>query len=157
MVYGAGASFGYKGFELSFFFTGVAQTSLFVDGASMYAFQMGLGTYNIMREYYDNRWTPQTPDAKYPRVSPMQNPNNNRTNTMFLQDAGYLRLKSAEVAYNIHLKQGRRAGLESIRVFINGYNLMTWDKIKVIDPESDYGTGGYPLQRSVNFGTQLTF
>jgi TonB-linked SusC/RagA family outer membrane protein len=157
IVYGAGASLGYKGFELSFFFTGVAQTSIFVDGPSMYAFQMGLGTYNILHEYYDNRWTPQTPDAKYPRASPLQNPNNNRTSTMFLQSGNYLRLKSAEVAYNIKLHPGKRAGLESIRLFINGYNLVTWDKIKVIDPESEYGTGGYPLQRSVNFGTQLTF
>ncbi|MBO9732795.1 MAG: TonB-dependent receptor [Chitinophaga sp.] len=157
IVYGAGASFGYKGFELSFFFTGAAQASLFVDGPSMYAFAMGLGTFNILHEYYDNRWTPGNPNAKYPRVSPLQNPNNNRTSTMFLQNAAYLRLKSAEVAYNIHLKQGRRAGPEGIRIFVNGFNLMTWDKIKAIDPESEYGTGGYPLQRSVNFGTQLTF
>jgi TonB-linked SusC/RagA family outer membrane protein len=157
IVYGAGASFGYKGFELSFFFTGVAQTSLFVDGPSMYAFQMGLGTYNILHEYYDHRWTPQTPDARYPRVSPYENPNNNRTSTLFLRDASYVRLKSAEVAYNLKLKQGKRPGPQSIRIFINGYNLITWDKIKVVDPESDYGTGGYPLQRSVNFGAQVTF
>lgn len=157
IVYGAGASFGYKGFELSVFFTGAAQASLFVDGPSMYAFQMGLGTFNILHEYYDNRWTPENTNAKYPRVSPLQNPNNNRTSTQFLQNASYLRLKSAEIAYNIKLKHGSRPGLEGIRLFINGYNLMTWDKIKVIDPESEYGTGGYPLQRSVNFGTQLTF
>lgn len=157
MVYGAGASFGYKGFELSVFFTGVARTSLFVDGPSMYAFQMGLGTYNIMREYYDNRWTPQNTNAKYPRASPLQNPNNNRTSTLFLQDAGYIRLKSAEIAYNFEVAALKKRGLENIRLFINGYNLATWDKIKVIDPESNYGTGGYPLQRSINFGAQLSF
>lgn len=157
IVYGAGASFAWKGFELSVFFTGAAKASLFVDGPSMYAFQMGLGTFNILHEYYDNRWTPENPNAKYPRVSPLQNPNNNRTSTMFLQNASYVRLKSAEVAYNIHLKHGSRPGLEGIRLFINGYNLITWDKVKAIDPESEYGTGGYPLQRSINFGTQLTF
>ena len=157
IVYGAGASFGYKGFELSLFFTGVAHTSLFVDGPSMYPFQMGLGTYNILREYYDNRWTPQHTDAKYPRVSPLQNPNNNRTSTLFLQDASYIRLKSAEVAYNFQIKPLKQHGLESVRLFINGANLFTWDKIRVIDPESNYGTGGYPLQRSINFGGQFTF
>ncbi|WP_119079995.1 SusC/RagA family TonB-linked outer membrane protein [Chitinophaga alhagiae] len=157
MVYGAGASFGYKGFELSVFFTGAARASLFVDGPSMYAFQMGLGTYNILREYYDNRWTPASQQAKYPRVSPYQNPNNNRTSTLFLQDAGYLRLKSAEVAYNFKVAALKKHGLDDIRLFINGYNLVTWDKIKVIDPESNYGTGGYPLQRSINFGAQLSF
>jgi hypothetical protein len=156
-VYGAGGSVGYKGFELSVFFTGVARTSLFVDGPSMYAFQMGLGTYNVMREYYDNRWTPGNTNAKYPRASPLQNPNNNRTSTLFLQDAAYVRLKSAEVAYNFTVQALKKYGLEKTRLFINGYNLITWDKIKVIDPESDYGTGGYPLQRSINFGMQLSF
>lgn len=157
IVYGAGGSVGYKGFELSVFFTGVARTSLFVDGPSMYAFQMGLGTYNVMREYYDNRWTPGNTNAKYPRASPLQNPNNNRTSTLFLQDAAYVRLKSAEVAYNFTVQALKKYGLEKTRLFINGYNLITWDKIKVIDPESDYGTGGYPLQRSINFGMQLSF
>ncbi|RPE08705.1 TonB-dependent receptor [Chitinophaga lutea] len=157
MVYGAGASVAYKGVELSVFFTGAARASLFVDGPSMYAFQMGLGTYNILREYYDNRWTPQRQDAKYPRVSPYQNPNNNRTSTMFLQNAAYLRLKSAEVAYTFKVAALKKIGLDNTRIFINGYNLVTWDKIKVIDPESDYGTGGYPLQRSINFGAQLSF
>src|SRR5690606_1234115 len=116
---------------------------LFIDGASMYPFQMGLGTYNIMRDYYDNRWTPDNPDATYPRVSTMDNPNNNRTSTHFLRDASFIRLKSAEVAYNFEIQGLKRFGLESLRLFINGVNLITWDKIKIIDPESDYGTGGY--------------
>jgi len=157
LVYGANFSFAYKGVELSAFFTGAARTSIFIDGASMYPFQMGLGTYNIMREYYDNRWTPTNMDAKYPRVSTMDNPNNNRTSTHFLQDASYIRLKSAEVAYNFSIPALKKQGLESIRLFVNGANLITWDKIKIIDPESNYGTPGYPLQRIINFGGQFTF
>ncbi len=157
IIYGANFSVAYKGAELSVFFTGAANTSLFIDGPSMYPFQMGLGTYNIMRSYYDDRWTPDNPNGYYPRVSTMNNPNNNQTSTHFLQDASYLRLKSAEVAYNFKVSALQRYGLNSIRLFINGMNLYTWDKIKIIDPESNYGTGGYPLQRTVNFGGQFTF
>src|SRR5690606_40696333 len=122
----------YRGVELSACLTGAARTSIFNDRASMYPFQMGLGTYNIMREYYDNRWTPTNMDAKYPRVSTMDNPNNNRTSTHFLQDASYIRLKSAEVAYNITLGRLKKYGIENIRVFVNGADLITWDKIKII-------------------------
>lgn len=157
IVYGANFSVAYKGAELSVFFTGAARTSIFIDGPSMYPFQMGLATYNILREYYDNRWTPGTVDAKFPRVSTMDNPNNNRTSTHFLQDASYIRLKSAEIAYNFSVKALKKQGLEGIRLFVNGANLITWDKIKIIDPESNYGTGGYPLQRIINFGGQFTF
>lgn len=157
LIYGANFSVAYKGVELSAFLTGAARTSLFIDGPSMYPFQMGLGTYNVLSEYYDNRWTPDNMDAKYPRVSTMNNPNNNQTSTHFLQDASYLRLRSAEVAYNFEIERLKRFGLDQIRLFVNGMNLVTWDKIKIIDPESNYGTGGYPLQRSVNFGGQFTF
>lgn len=156
-VYGANFIAAYKGFEASVFFTGAANTSLFIDGPSMYPFQMGLATYNVLNKYYENRWTPENRDAKYPRVSTMDNLNNNRTSTHFLEDASYVRLKSAEIAYNFKINALQKLGLNGIRAFVNGMNLYTWDKIKVIDPESDYGTGGYPLQRSFNFGAQFTF
>lgn len=156
-VYGASFIAAYKNFEASVFFTGVTRTSLFIDGPSMYPFQMGLATYNIMKEYYDNRWTPENPESKYPRVSTMDNPNNNRTSTHYLQDGSYLRLKSAEIAYNFKHIKLENWKVKSARLFINGANLITWDKIKIIDPESNYGTGGYPLQRIINFGAQVTF
>jgi len=156
-VYGANFIAAYKGFEASVFFTGVARTSVFIDGPSMYPFEMGLATYNVMREYYDNRWTPDNPAGKYPRVSAMDNKNNNRTSTHFLQDASFIRLKSAEVAYTLKHQKLEKIKINNIRMFVNGHNLITWDKIKVIDPESDYGTGGYPLQRTINFGAQITF
>src|SRR5690625_1907303 len=155
-VYGATFIATYKGFEASAFFQGVAKASIFIDGPSMYPFQMGLGTYNILREYYDHRWTPENPDGQYPRVSTFDNRNNNRTSTHFLQDASYLRLKSAEIAYNVKWQKLDEWKIENLRLFVNGANLITWDKIKVIDPESNYGTGGYPLQRIINFGLEIT-
>ncbi len=156
-IYGANFTVAYKGVELSVFFQGASKTSLFIDGPSMYPFQMGLGTYNILQEYYDNRWTSTHTDAKYPRVSSMDNLNNNQTSTHFLQDASFIRLKSAEIAYTFSPEVLKRVGLNSVRLFSNGVNLFTWDKIKIIDPESNYGTPDYPLQRILNFGAQLTF
>jgi TonB-linked SusC/RagA family outer membrane protein len=157
IVAGLGASMIWKNWELSLFFNGVTSTSIFIEGESIYAFQRGLGTYNILREYYDNRWTPENPNAKYPAVSEMENPNNNQRSSLYLRDASYLRLKSAEIAYRIPKKAIERLKLDNVRFFINGMNLFTWDKLKIINPESDYGTGSYPLQRSINLGLQIGF
>ncbi len=157
IMYGFGGTVGYKAFELSTFFSGVANTSLFVDGPSMYAFTMGLGTHNILKEYYDNRWTPENPDGYYPGVITAENVNNYRTSTHYLQDASYLRLKNAEIAYNVPEGLVNNLGISSSRVFLNGTNLFTWDGIDVIDPESNYGTGGYPLQRAINLGVEVVF
>jgi len=160
IMFGFGGTIGYKGFELSLQFTGATRTSTFLDTEGMYPFMLEYPNYNVMREYYDNRWIPGTEDnsrAIYPAVVAGNNSNNYRTNTLYQKNAEYIKLKNAEIAYNIPPKLLRSTPLETIRVFINGNNLLCFDHIKVIDPESNYGTGRYPLQRTINFGAQLTF
>lgn len=157
IVFGLGGTVGYKNIECSLFFNGVTNTSIFLEGSSIYPFSKGLGSFNILNEYYDNRWTPNNTNAKYPAVSEMDNPNNNQRSTLYLRDASYIRLKSAEIAYRVPARITKSCKLESARLFVNGINLLTFDKIKIINPESDSGTGGYPLQKSVNFGIQVGF
>ncbi|MDR1681806.1 MAG: TonB-dependent receptor [Candidatus Symbiothrix sp.] len=157
IVAGLGGTLGYKNWELTVFFQGATNTGIFIEGESIYAFQRGLGTYNILREYYDNRWTPTHTDAKYPGVSEMENPNNNQRSTLYLRDASYLRLKSAEIAWRVPDSVLQKFKIANARLFLNGMNLFTLDKLKIIDPESNYGTGGYPLQRSINMGLQIGF
>jgi hypothetical protein len=74
-----------------------------------------------------------------------------------MKDASYLRLRTAEVAYNLQSSVLKKLRLKDIKLFVNGTNLYTWDKLHFLDPESDDGTGNYPIQRSVNFGLQITF
>ena len=85
------------------------------------------------------------------------NPNNYRTNTLYMRDASYLRLKVAEIGYNFPKSIASSLSIEALRVFVNGTDLLTFDKLKVIDPESNYGTGGYPRQSVLNFGAQVNF
>jgi hypothetical protein len=47
--------------------------------------------------------------------------------------------------------------ISSFRLFINGANLGLWDHIKIVNPEDDGPNENYPLQRSINFGAQVTF
>ncbi|QNL50546.1 TonB-dependent receptor [Olivibacter sp. SDN3] len=157
IMYGFGGTIAYKNFDLTLFFQGAARTSIFLDGNTMYPFLDGIGSHNMLREYYDNRWTPETPGARYPAVTDGVNQNNFRTNTTYMFDGSYLRLKNAEFAYTFHEQLVGRLGMNALRLFINGINLYTWDKVKVIDPESNNGTGQYPLQRTLNFGVQVNF
>lgn len=157
IVYGFGGTVAYKGFDVSLFLTGASKTSIFLYGSTMYPFQDGVGTFNVQREYYDNRWTPDNPDGTYPGAITVANPNNNRASTLWQVDASFLRLKNAEVAYTFTQPGLANWGMNSIRLFVNGVNLHTWDKVKIMDPESDSGTNFYPLQRTLNFGLQVNF
>lgn len=155
--FGFGGTLAYKGFDFSAFFNGATRTSIFIDGRSIQPFNQGFGSGTVLREYYDNRWTPDNPDGHYPRVLAGNSPNNFRQSTYYQHDGSYIRLRNAEIGYTIPKHLIQRFGIETIRVFINGTNLYTWDKIKIIDPESDNGIGRYPLQQSFNLGLLVNF
>lgn len=157
IMFGFGGTIAYKGFDASIFFTGATRTSLFIEGQSIWPFMENVGVFNIQREYYDNRWTEHNRSGKYPAPYENANPNNNRRSTLWMKDGTYLRLKTAEIGYNIPQKLLTKININNVRIFINGMNLLTWDKIKIIDPESNDGAGGYPLNMQINGGLQITF
>ncbi|MBD1420890.1 TonB-dependent receptor [Sphingobacterium chuzhouense] len=157
IMFGFGGTIAYKAVDVSVYFTGATRTSIYLYGAAMQPFINGLGADNITREYYDNRWTPDNMDARYPAVRDASSPNNFQESTLWQRDASYLRLRNVEVGYNFQPRVLERLRINGIRAFVNGVNLFTWDKLNFIDPESDNGTGGYPIQRILNAGVQFTF
>jgi len=156
LTFGFGGTVEYKNFDLSAFFTGATRTSLFFEGRNFYPFERGMGYFNVFSEYYDNRWTPETAEsAKYPVVKDGYNPQTMRRSTVWQKDASFIRLKNLEIGYTIPKSVMNKIGIAGIRVFANGTNLITWDKINnTIDPESD---NWYPLQRAINFGMNINF
>lgn len=159
-MFGFGFTFAYKGFDLSMNFTGAAQTSLFVDSASMWPFALDYPGYNVLREYYDNRFIPgaDNTNAKYPVVHNGTSSNNYQINTLYQHDASYLKLKTAEFGYSLDKNLVSRMGLESIRLFVNGNNLLCFDGIKIVDPESNnLANSTYPTQRAMTIGVQVGF
>ena len=155
--FGFGGTIAYKGFDVSVFFTGAANSTINMSGYGLWAFYDGVGQNNVLKEYFDNRWTPTNPDAKYPAIDVGNNPNNFTTSTVWLKNGNYLRLRNAEIGYTLPERVMKKWYISSMRFFVNGTNLLTFDHIKIMDPESNDGTGAYPLQRSINIGLQIEF
>lgn len=74
-------------------------------------------------------------------------------------NTNYMRLKSVEIGYTLPESVTKLAGIRSIRVYVNGYNLLTFCNMKYIDPEhtSDNWGCSYPLNKSFNFGVNVKF
>jgi hypothetical protein len=67
-------------------------------------------------------------------------------------------LKNVEIGYNLSDLLKKRVGINSLRVYVNGLNLVTFDKLGILDPESVSGNGQYyPQARVINAGFSLTF
>lgn len=160
VMFGFGFTFAWKGFDLSLNFTGTARTDLLIDSSSMWPFLLDYPGYNVLREYYDNRFIPggDNANAKYPVVHNGTSSNNYTINTLYQHDASYVKLKTAEFGYNFPKHIYSKLGATSMRLFVNGNNLFSLDKIKIMDPESNHlGAATYPTQRALTIGFQLGF
>jgi TonB-linked SusC/RagA family outer membrane protein len=142
----------YKQFDLSVLFQGAA-------GAIAYLSPESGDIGNYYESWVKNRWTPENTDASWPRVFNRSNeywsPGANRS-TFWEFSTDYVRLKSMEIGYNLPSALIKKIGIEKLRVYFSGQNLLTLSKIKEIDPEETQGTD-YPLPRVVNLGVTLTF
>lgn len=158
IMFGLGGAVAWKGFEFSVFFTGATHTSLFLQNESIWPFLRGPGTYNILEEYYNNRWTPETKKtAEYPAVIPGQSTNNFRRSSIYMKDASYIRWKSATLGYTLPVEITQKLGMSSLKFYINATNIITFDYIDFMNPETNSGTGFYPLQRGIMFGMKFEF
>ena len=144
----------WKGLGFYALFQGAARYSAMLDTKSMYA--PLVGDTNISQYYYDNRWTPSSQDAKFPRLSSGEsNVNNYRSNTVFLADRSFLKLRNLEVYYKLpESLLGYTRFIKGSKFYVRGNDLFCIDHLDVSDPEA-YGTD--QLFRSVVLGLSLTF
>ncbi|TDE55609.1 SusC/RagA family TonB-linked outer membrane protein [Flavobacterium sp. GT3P67] len=162
--YGAGLNLEYKGFYVSAFFQGTANTSVIFGGNTPEAwnpFAFGVDQSNY-RTFALDRWTEANPSQNVlmPRLHSIANngANNNVQSTWWLKDGSFLRLKNVEIGYNLPKFITQQAHINTARIYMMGYNLTVWDKIKHWDPETGNGNAGlnYPLPRTITFGLELT-
>ena len=155
--YGASLYMNWKGIDLSVTFAGVKNTSRVLP--SYFREPFGGQNRGLFRYLYEGRWTPETAEtAVFPRFSSVSGGNNYRDSELYIRDASYLRLKNIELGYNINSPWLKRAGLSNVRVFANGYNLLTWSDFDYFDPESRVGSAGlYPMTKVYNMGLKFNF
>ena len=152
---GLSVNVGYKAFDLSILFQGAAGGLL---GIATESGDIG----NYLQYSYDHQWTIDHPSSVDPRLA-----NRNDTyytggaysqNTYFLRSNNYIRLKNVEIGYTLPPAILKKAGINALRIYVNGLNLITWDKMKIWDPESQSGSGQYyPQARIINGGVRVTF
>ncbi|MGL4492602.1 MAG: SusC/RagA family TonB-linked outer membrane protein, partial [Tannerellaceae bacterium] len=157
IVYGFGISMGYKGFDLSCFFQGLARESFWIDAEKTAPFIDRQGA--LLDVYAQNHWSEENRNsyALWPRLSEKKIENNTKTSSWFMQDGSFLRLKSLEVGYSLPREVIRKVRLANVRVYLSGTNLLTFSKFKLWDPEMGGQGLGYPIQKVYNIGVQLSF
>jgi len=154
ITYGANLSASWKGFDLSLFFQGSAMSSRDVRGFITIPFNNN--NSNSTYEYYNNRWTPETQNAKYPRANQSPYSNNNQASDFWIIKTSYIRLKTAVLGYTLPVKISKKIGMQNLRLYATGENVFTASNLKFTDPQTN-GETGYPLMKSFIFGLNASF
>ena len=164
IVYGFGASYGFKNFDISVFFQGLARESFWIDYGKVSPFFDNSGTdarenNQLAKFIADNHWSETNRNiyAVWPRLSDSSIDNNAKKSTWFMRDGSFLRLKQLEIGYTLPQRIIQKAGLYNLRLYFTGNNLFCFSKFKVCDVEQAGDGLKYPLQRIYNIGLNLTF
>lgn len=155
--FGLNYSFSIQGFDFSMLWQGVGQRSVWLRGESVEAFHNN--NEGPVFNYHIDRWTPNNPDASYPRLTVGAESTNNAAKSDFwIQDGAYARLKNLQFGYTIPSAWTKKLAIENVRVFVSGQNLLTLSKmVGGWDPETTGSTGGriYPVAKIMSIGLSV--
>ena len=163
-TFGLNLHFGWKGLALSAFFQGVGKVDGYLSSYYVQPCQQG-GTFR--KEHLD-RWTEETPNGKYPRLT-MTDSNNWKTSSFWMRSAAYCRLKNIQLSYTLPKQWMSKLHMKSAMIFVNAQNLFTFtDFYQGFDPEVAYSGSddgvelgavayNYPQVKTITMGIELKF
>lgn len=156
IVYGFGFSTGFKNFDVSAFFQGLAKESFWIGVNDTKPF---VNQKQLLKAYADDHWSEDNRNiyALWPRLSSATSENNQQVSTWFMRDGAFIRLKSVELGYTLPAKLSKKIYTDKVRVYMSGTNLLTWSKFKLWDVEMAGNGLRYPIQSVYNFGINLSF
>ena len=141
----------YKNLDFTVFFQGVGKRDAVLGGAYFWGFT---GEWDVPATNQLDHWTPDNRDAYYPRLR--FGGGNMQTQTRYMQDASYIRLKQITIGYTLPKNVMNSVGIQNLRLFVTGQNLCEWTKLlKSYDPE--LLSQDYPINRIITLGLQARF
>ncbi|WP_448104199.1 TonB-dependent receptor [Pedobacter panaciterrae] len=148
----------YKGIDFSMLIQGVGKANGYVNGPGVLPFNVGGALGGTIREENKDRWSPENPGAKYPRLA-FGESNNEQASSFWMRDASYLRVKNIQIGYTLPANVIKKLSINRLRVFANGSNVASFDRfLNGYDVEAPIGSGSvYPQVKLYSFGLEATF
>jgi len=159
---GMSIDLGYKNFYASLLVQGAA-------GAERATATFSGESGNFLMADVSGRWTESNPNATKPRAwnrgDAYWMTDGQPNNTYWLKSSDYMRLKNIEIGYNFPKSMIEKVGLEGLRIYLSGQNLLTKTAMRDFDPESPNNSVSslwvnnevYPLNKTYSFGLSVIF
>ncbi|SEL33769.1 SusC/RagA family TonB-linked outer membrane protein [Parapedobacter koreensis] len=153
-TYSADLTASFKGFDLNVFLQGVGKVEGYLQGSGVWAFDTGGTAYM----HHLDRWTPENPNASYPRLT-FGLTNNYQHSDYWMINGAYLRVKNIQLGYTLPQRILGNGFIKNFRITASGQNLLTFDNfLDGFDVEIPRGSiERYPIVKIYSFGLNVNF
>jgi len=156
-TYGFSGTLNYKGFDLVVDFQGVYGNEVWRSWGNGSSYSV----FNYRQSRLE-RWTGAGTSNWEPKVG--NDAINNLPSSYMIEDGSYIRLRNVQLGYNFNHKSLSKLGINSLRFYVSGQNLVTWKHNSGFTPEAggsatQFGVddGGYPVPAVTTAGLNITF
>ncbi len=155
--WGLNVELGYKDFDFTMFWQGVAGQDVYNDQK----FQTDFYSITDAGSNKGNRmldaWTTANTGSSIPALTTNNVGNENRTSTYFVENGSYAKLRQVQIGYNLPNKLLEKVKMTSARVYVSGHNLLTIKTSSLTCPDPENPRWMYPNSTSISFGIQTSF
>lgn len=157
-MFGSNWKFSWKGFALNLNWIAATHVDKMLEVEYRIPFTNS-GNRGLLDYFYYDCWTTENPNGTLPRAAEKSEAWNSAPSTLWLRDASYIRLKSAQFGYTFgRNKFFDRMGINSMNLSFTGYNLLTFTGLTFQDPETVSNNDGvYPLVKTYNIALNINF
>ena len=157
LYFGFGTSLACRGFDLGAQFQGAKDRTISINNI----INSGSSSTGYINQFSKEAWTAENPAASFPRMAIADRGNNTVNSTFWLRSGDFVKLKSVELGYSIPVKTQNRLKVTSCRLYVMGFNLLTFSQVNDLGIDPEIPTAGYnnsyPYLRTFAAGVNLKF
>jgi TonB-linked SusC/RagA family outer membrane protein len=151
-IYGLNSTITYKNFDLTIFLQGTQGNQICNLSSPSITLDYGFGL-NTLKEAYDDHWTVNNTDAKYPKITSQQNV---KVSDRFVEDGSYLRLRNIQLTYTLPSEKLKINFLRNAQIYVSAQNILTLTNYSWWDPEVNSAGGSSSITQGIDFNTYPT-
>lgn len=154
-IYGVNLNLGWRNFDFSAFLQGVGKRDQYLG----LGFAQGPVWENYTSQWHKDYWTPDNPDARHPAYYSNYNRNYYTTNSWWILDGSFVKLRNVQFGYTLPQEIIERLGIQRVRLYATGKNLWMHHNLGInLDPEYPWTVGDYyPQTRVISLGANISF
>jgi TonB-linked SusC/RagA family outer membrane protein len=148
----------YKNFDLTMFWQGVQGVDVISDLKKETDLWSGLNITNLNKgQRLLDAWSPTNMGSNIPAVSIMDNNNEKRVSSYFVENGSYAKLRTIQVGYNFPKSIAEKLYMQRMRVYVSAQNLLTIKSKNFTGVDPENANFGYPIPLNVTFGLNVSF